>query len=197
MAWLAKVYSRARLERDQAVLPALEMRRQLESLRNKVDSLDQAYASLCINISTQIKSLLEELANSLAAHMAIEQDIFYPAVHEADESLTLESFEEHAVAQLELKRLLAAEPDDPMFLAKVTTLKELILHHVKEEEEDLFPKVDKLFNAAELETMGKNMAQVFDKKKEEVYGALLLKGSKTPADLASKRMLSSRPQAAE
>lgn len=140
--------------------------------------------------------LLEELANSLVAHMAIEQDIFYPATHEADESLTLESFEEHAVAQLELKRLLATGPEDPMFLAKVTTLKELIEHHVKEEEESLFPKVEKMLDPTELEVMGKRMAQVFEEKKNAGYEALL-KGSKTPADVASKRMLSSRPQAAE
>ena len=45
--------------------------------------------------------------------------------------------------------------------------------------------------------MGKEMAESFEEKKEQGYEVLLLKGSRTPADVASKRMLSSRPQAAE
>ena len=89
--------------------------------------------------------LLEELANSLAAHMAIEQDIFYPAIKEADADLINEAFEEHAVAELALKRLLATDPEAEEFQARVTTLKELIEHHVEEEEEELFPKVEKAF----------------------------------------------------
>src|SRR4051794_26074876 len=81
--------------------------------------------------------LLEELANSLAAHMAIEQDIFYPAVRAIDEDMVLESLEEHALAEIALKRLLDTSPDDASFAARVTATRELIEHHVKEEEEDL------------------------------------------------------------
>lgn len=61
-AWLAKVYARARLERDQALLPAIEMRAQIESVRSKLESIDQEYAVLCIKIREQIASLLEELS---------------------------------------------------------------------------------------------------------------------------------------
>ncbi len=69
------------------------------------------------------KARVEKLANSLSAHMVIEQELFYPAVFEADEDLVLESYEEHAVARFALKRLLKTEPSDETFAAKVTTLK--------------------------------------------------------------------------
>ena len=63
---------------------------------------------------------LLELANNLAAHMAIEQNLFYPAVQDIDSKLVAESFEEHAIAELALKRLLATTGDDPTFAPKLT-----------------------------------------------------------------------------
>jgi len=38
------------------------------------------------------------LANNLAAHMAIEQNLFYPAVRDVDGRMVAESYEEHAIA---------------------------------------------------------------------------------------------------
>ena len=63
--------------------------------------------------------LLEELANDLAAHMTIEQELFYPAVQGVDPDMVSESFEEHAIAELALKRLLATSPDSEQFKARV------------------------------------------------------------------------------
>src|SRR6478752_3453911 len=67
------------------------------------------------------EGLVEELASNLTSHMAIEQEIFYPAIREVAEDLIGESFEEHSVAELALKRLLAATPGAPAFKARVTT----------------------------------------------------------------------------
>jgi iron-sulfur cluster repair protein YtfE (RIC family) len=135
------------------------------------------------------EALLTELANDLAAHMAIEQDLFYPAVQQIDDKLVLESYEEHALAEVALKRLLATNPDDDAFLARVTALKELIEHHVKEEEEDLFPKVEKKLESERLRALGKEMQTRFDEVVEQGYEAALPKGfGKTSSDL-SKRSL--------
>lgn len=64
IAWLVKVYARARLERNQALLPAIEMRGQLESLRSRLNSIDKKYASLCVNVSGLITALLEQLSTA-------------------------------------------------------------------------------------------------------------------------------------
>src|SRR4051812_45354247 len=79
---------------------------------------------------------LETLANYLAAHMAIEQEIFYPAVKAVDVQRVDESYEEHALGELALKRLLGTRSDEPAFKARVTALKELTLQHLLEEEEE-------------------------------------------------------------
>jgi iron-sulfur cluster repair protein YtfE (RIC family) len=130
--------------------------------------------------------LLEELANNLAAHMAIEQDIYYPAVKAVDEDLVLESYEEHSLAELGLKRLLATSPDDESFKARVTAVKELIEHHVEEEEDELFPEADKKLDAATLAALGKNMKARFKAVLAGGFKAAVPAGfGKTSADVAS------------
>ncbi len=132
-------------------------------------------------------ALVKQLADDLAAHMAIEQELFYPAVRALKEDLVAESFEEHAVAELALKRLLATPPGTPTFKARVTTLKELIEHHVEEEEDDLFPTVEKKMDAGELSELGKQMKAMFDESVKRGFEALVPKTmASTSADLANK-----------
>ena len=47
-------------------------------------------------------AILGALANNLGAHMAIEQDLFYPAIAAVDEELINESYEEHALVEVRL-----------------------------------------------------------------------------------------------
>jgi iron-sulfur cluster repair protein YtfE (RIC family) len=121
------------------------------------------------------KKLVEELANDLAAHMTIEQELFYPAVHAIDAKLVAESLEEHALAELGLRRLLAAGSDEA-FKARVTALKELIQHHVKEEESELFPEVEKAMDADKLDELGEHMQALFDSVVEAGFKSVVPKG---------------------
>ena len=154
----------------------------LEKQHRKVESLFKQIESG----KSEPAPLLAELANELAAHMAIEQESFYPAVRQVKEDLILESYEEHAIAELALKRLLATDPEDISFKARVTTLKELIQHHVEEEEEELFPKVEEAIDEKRLTELGKEMKAEFEQRLAEGYEALLPAGyKKTSADKAS------------
>jgi hemerythrin-like domain-containing protein len=114
-------------------------------------------------------SLVIELANDLAAHMVIEEELFYPAAKAVDRGMVLESYEEHAIAAYALQRLIAADPADPSFLAKVTALRELILQHVDEEESRLFPRVERGIDAEDLDALGKQMKARFDRIVEAGY----------------------------
>ena len=138
--------------------------------------------------------LLEELANSLAAHMAIEQEIFYPRIKEVESDLVNESYEEHAVSELALKRLLATDPDEEAFQARVTTLKELIEHHVEEEEQELFPKVEKAMEESDLAQLGKAMKARFEEVLEAGFEAAVPKGmAKTSSDVSRKEVSRRKP----
>jgi hemerythrin-like domain-containing protein len=135
------------------------------------------------------QAVLDELANSLAAHMAIEHEFFYPGVKELAEDTVNESYEEHSLAEVALKRLLATGPDDEAFDARVTALKELIAHHVEEEEEELFPKVQKALSDGTLNEMGKVMKRRFQEVFANGFEATVPRGmNKTSADVDKKKM---------
>jgi hypothetical protein len=131
--------------------------------------------------------LLERLANELASHMAIEQNIFYPAVRDCDEVLVAASFEEHAIAELALKRLLRAGVADPTFEAKLAMLRELIENHIDEEERDLFRTVEGALGDERLEKLGKRMKKALESARSEGFVALVPRGfARTSADEARK-----------
>jgi iron-sulfur cluster repair protein YtfE (RIC family) len=147
--------------------------------------------------SSEASALVEQLANDLAAHMAIEQDIFYPAVQSVDRDLISESFEEHALAEVALKRLLATDPEAEEFKARVTALKELIEHHVKEEETEMFPKVRKALGDERLAKLAKEMKPRFEEVVEQGYESAVPRGfARTSADMSRKVMEKSAAQKA-
>jgi hemerythrin superfamily protein len=164
--------------------------RLLEKQHRKVEGI---FEELEMGVPDTAAELLE-LANDLAAHMAIEQDLFYPAVREIDPKLIGESYEEHAIAELALKRLLATADDDPTFAPKVTALKELILRHVEEEEKELFPKVEHRMDPEELEALGDQMSAAFEEALSGGYEALLAEGLTASADGPRQAPKVTRPE---
>lgn len=127
------------------------------------------------------KAAAREVSRKLLAHMIIEQTQFYPAVTALDEDLVLEAFEEHAVARYEIRRMMEAL-DDPRFESRGTTLKELIEHHVKEEEEDLFPKVEKHMAVEKQDALGMSMEALFEVLVREDLATLLNRSRRTGED---------------
>ena len=110
--------------------------------------------------SGQKRKAFEEIADALAVHAAIEERHFYPAVKEkSTEDLLLEAAEEHLEIKRVIADLLAMDASEDTFEAKVTVLKENVEHHVEEEEKELFPKVGKLFDEEQLETIAAAMEQ--------------------------------------
>ncbi|MBA3540381.1 MAG: hemerythrin domain-containing protein [Deltaproteobacteria bacterium] len=105
-----------------------------------------------------------QLADNLAAHVKIEETIFYPAVTAKQlEDTLLESLEEHLSIKRVLTDLLEIDIDDPRFDAKLSVMKETNEHHTREEEEkELFPEVAKLLDSNELERLGDEMLAKFE-----------------------------------
>jgi hemerythrin-like domain-containing protein len=134
-------------------------------------------------------ALLDRVATELAAHMLIEETIFYPAAVRAKPDVVMESYEEHAIAQLALKRLLATSGRDPHFKPRAIALLELLRHHVEEEEETLLPRVEKVLEDDELDELGDTMQARFDELVDRGYESLLPSGAaRTTADRESARL---------
>lgn len=120
-------------------------------------------------------SLREELANKLAAHTSIEEEIFYPAAMEAigPTARVREALEEHAVADFALYRLLSVSPSDETFQAKLGCLKDVVMNHVEEEESELLPQADGEMDQDKLEAIGEKLTARFDERMMEGHRAIL------------------------
>lgn len=112
------------------------------------------------------KALFDELADKLAAHAAIEEKIFYPAVMSKEtEEILHESVEEHLSVKRLLADMLALDPvaESDEFDAKLSVVKEQVSHHAHEEEEkELFAKLRKSMSADELAALGNECMAMFE-----------------------------------
>jgi len=108
-------------------------------------------------------TLVQKICVELIVHTQIEEEIFYPAVRAAidDNDLMDEADVEHAGAKELIAQLVDMEPGDDHYDAKVTVLGENIDHHVKEEQDEMFPKARKA--KLDLAALG---AQMLKRKQE-------------------------------
>lgn len=110
--------------------------------------------------------LFEQLASSLAAHDTIEREIFYPVCEEKMGLTDMlgEALVEHGVVEFSLFLANNALGEND-FDYKMKVLQEIVEHHVEEEEEEFFPKVEKKLGDELLETLGARMSARFDEAK--------------------------------
>src|SRR6185295_15562795 len=78
----------------------------------------------------------------LEIHAELEEELMYPAIRRGtkDDKLINGATEEHHLVHVLIAELKELEPSDETFKAKFTVLGELIKHHVKEEEGEMFPQ---------------------------------------------------------
>ena len=104
------------------------------------------------------RRLVETICQELTVHTAIEEEIFYPDVKAAlkDKELVPEARVEHASVKDLIAQVQDKEPDGEDFDAKVKVMGEFVKHHVKEEQNEMFPKVKK--TKLDLMELGERMA---------------------------------------
>lgn len=111
------------------------------------------------------REIFEKLAANLVAHDAIERELFYPAcekeLSDDDEDVLHESLVEHGVVEFSLFRADENRNGED-FDKYVTVLKEIVQHHVEEEESELLPKAKSELEDARLEELGQKMEKRFE-----------------------------------
>lgn len=112
------------------------------------------------------RRLMADIAAHLKVHTTIEEEIFYPAVSEIGtdkaEEMILEAVEEHHVVDLVLAELPTVDPAADTFEAKMTVLRELIEHHVEEEQDELFPMAEKKLGRERIDELGEELERRAD-----------------------------------
>jgi hemerythrin-like domain-containing protein len=107
------------------------------------------------------------ICSALTVHATIEEEIFYPACEdevEGAEGLLAEALVEHEGVKELVAKIEAGEPGGDEYDAQVKVLGEYVKHHVKEEQDELFPKVRK--SNMDLGELGSQMLA----RKEELEG---------------------------
>src|SRR5688500_10641373 len=106
------------------------------------------------------QKLATEICLELSVHAKIEEEIFYPACEgKVEEDLLKEAYVEHDGAKVLIAEIMAGEPSDEFYDAKVTVLQEQIEHHVEEEEkrmEGLFAQARKA--GLDMDELGEQLA---------------------------------------
>ena len=94
---------------------------------------------------TKKMDLVSTICTELGVHTRIEEEIFYPAVKAAlkDKELVPEATVEHASVKDLIAQVKGVTPDGEMFDAKIKVMAEFVKHHVKEEQNEMFPKAKK------------------------------------------------------
>lgn len=127
-----------------------------KKMRALLETLDQTDAP-----ARRVK-LLGQIEIEKTAHARVEEEIFYPAFKKkAEDSDQLEMYfeakEEHGLVDIMLPKAKSSDPSGEEFGARVKVLKDLILHHAKEEEKEMFKAAKELFDRDELKSLGDQM----------------------------------------
>jgi len=88
------------------------------------------------------RALAQQVCAMLKVHTQIEEELFYPAARAGgiDADMLDEAKVEHATAKDLIAQIESGNPDDDLYDARVTVLREYIQHHVVEEHTEMFPK---------------------------------------------------------
>ena len=129
----------------------------LKEQHDKVKKAFKEFEKLGREDAEAQQQLVQRVCEDLKLHTTLEEELFYPAAREAidDEDILNEAQVEHETAKMLIEQLENMGPEDPNFHATFTVLGEYVVHHVKEEEGEMFPQVKK--TDLDLEELGSRM----------------------------------------
>jgi hemerythrin superfamily protein len=119
------------------------------------------------------EELFSRIHEALTIHEIIEEEIFYPALkeHPKAKEIVLEGYEEHGVVDGLMGELQVLPFDDETWGPKAKVMQENIEHHIEEEEGEMFAKARQVFDEAELEELGRLMAERRRSAQRELTGS--------------------------
>jgi hemerythrin-like domain-containing protein len=134
----------------------------LKEDHQEVKKLFRKFENAGENARVEKGELVKRMIELLTVHTYLENEIMYPEVRKLVpdvEDDILESYEEHHVADVLCMELFMMKPDNERFDAKTTVLIESVEHHIKEEEEEWFPKVRAALGRNQLSDLGARMLE--------------------------------------
>jgi hemerythrin-like domain-containing protein len=112
------------------------------------------------------EDLFQKLREELVPHMKAEESTFYPPLLAKKESRedAMEGVEEHHVSEMVLKELEKMPKGEDQWGAKMGVFKELVEHHIKDEESKVFRSAEKALDQDEIQ----NIINKFEQEKQRI-----------------------------
>ncbi len=132
--------------------------REIEALFSEIEDVSERAAKTR-------ERLFEALAKKIQHHTTLEEKIIYPTAKEAEVERVLDAFEEHDNIKAMMRKIAKTSGKDETFMPKIRTLKELVRHHVKQEEEKIFPQCREHLHEDELFALGEEMRRASERYK--------------------------------
>lgn len=94
--------------------------------------------------------LIQKLKEAVVPHARAEEAVLYEAMKKSEmkdaDDLGYEGYEEHSVVDHLFEEIDNTAPEDKRWTALSSVMKEVLEHHIKEEENQMFKKARKAFN---------------------------------------------------
>jgi hemerythrin superfamily protein len=114
------------------------------------------------------EAIARRICKMLTVHAMIEEELLYPAARDAlgsdDAHLVAEAHVEHESVKDLIQQIADRESVDEQYEAKVRVMGEYVKHHVNEEENELFPKLER--SSLDLDALGERL----EERKRELMG---------------------------
>jgi len=115
------------------------------------------------------RTAVAKIVDALTIHAEMEEAIFYPALRKAggkdERDSVLEAAEEHGMVKDMIAKIKSVQGRDETLEAKVTVLKEMVQHHVREEESTIFDEAKKKLGDGRLQKLGEEMQRFKNRAK--------------------------------
>ena len=108
----------------------------------------------------QRRGLVAQLDAELTRHTRAEEEVLYPYIRKYvpdGDSLMDEAEHEHDEAKQALVDVATYDPSTSEFRDALQTLKKLVDHHVREEEREIFPKLEATAESGDLVRLGSDL----------------------------------------
>jgi hemerythrin superfamily protein len=120
------------------------------------------------------QEIFNQIYQELELHAKAEELVFYPAMQEFDDTQQYveEAEKEHVSAELLLEQMKKMKPGEAEFKNKMQALKKAVMHHVEEEESEIFPAVQDCMNEKDLQNLGQEFQAAKTRLEPKIKAAL-------------------------
>jgi hemerythrin superfamily protein len=125
------------------------------------DEVKEMFAEIERTIDPEVRrDTADRVTAELVRHSVAEEMYLYPAARKAlpdGDQLADHEIDEHSEAEELMKRWESMSGDDPEFMTVFRQMSEGVLHHIEEEEGELFPRLRSTMSESDLQELGQKI----------------------------------------